>query len=200
MYEFIKGPVCDISSEYIVIETNGLGYKVITPKNDASKLLSLGSPSTLYVEPIIREDMHTLYGFSDKKERDFFRLLIQVNGIGPKLAISILSSATATDIVQSIQNKNTKHLSSFPGIGKKLAERLILELSEKISPMYAKMTASSPCNMHIALGAEQALQTLGFSSMEAAKIIRAVQEKYPNIDSIENMVQHALIVKRTVKI
>ena len=200
MYEYIQGRLQETAPEYIVVEVQGIGYKIYTPKNDAGRLSALGSHAKFFVDLVIREDAHILYGFSSISEREFFRLLIQVNGIGPKLAILALGNISGAAIAQAIQHKDTTALVSLPGIGKKLAERLIVELHEKISDLY-------PCEALATIPAQQfaadtcaALKTLGFSTQEAMKIIRQVQQQYPNISSIEEMVQHSLLVKRRAKV
>jgi Holliday junction DNA helicase RuvA len=199
MYEYIQGELQTVSTDHIVIDVRGIGYKICTPKTEKSRALNQGAPLKLYTDLIIREDSHTLYGFSSSLDRDFFRLLLQVNGIGPKVAINIMSSTSATQLATALHNKDTSILSKIPGIGKKLADRLILELHEKISSLYEPGTYQIDPATTLGLDASKALQTLGLPAHEAREIISRVQSLHPQVTTVEGMVQHALILKRGSK-
>lgn len=199
MYEYIQGALQTVSIDHIVIDVGGIGYKICTPKTEKSRCLAEGSPLKLYTDLIVREDSHTLYGFSSSLDRDFFRLLLQVNGIGPKVAVNIMSSTNAAQLANALHNKDTKLLSKIPGIGKKLAERLILELHEKISSLYEPGSFQNDPAAILSIDACRALQTLGLSSHEAREIISQVQTLHPHVTTVESMVQHALILKRSSK-
>ncbi len=199
MYEYIQGLLQMVSSDHIVIDVDGIGYKICTPKTEKGRCLPGGSPLKLYVDLIIREDAHTLYGFSSSLDRDFFRLLLQVNGIGPKVAVNIMSSTSAAQLSSALHNKDTGLLSKIPGIGKKLAERLIVELHEKISSLYEPGSIQNDSATILSLDACRALQTLGLPAYEAREIISHVQAAHPQVTTVEGMVQQALIFKRSSK-
>jgi holliday junction DNA helicase RuvA len=199
MYEYIQGQLHTVSADHIVIDVHGIGYKICTPKTEKSRCLPEGSQLKVYTDLIIREDSHTLYGFSSSLDRDFFRLLLQVNGIGPKVAINIMSSTSAAQLGTALQNKDSKNLSKIQGIGKKLAERLILELHEKISSLYEPGSLRDDSATVLGLDACRALQTLGISSHEAREIVCHVQTHHPQVTTVEGIVQQSLIFKRSSK-
>jgi holliday junction DNA helicase RuvA len=191
MYEYLEGTLQAIISDAAVLDIGGIGYRVHISKTCACRCTPQGQKLKLYVDLVIREDAHTLYGFATPQERDFFRLLQQVNGIGPKVALNILSHAPAEELAMTLFHKDTKSLSSIPGIGKKLAERLVVELNERIEGFVAQSSGQS-----LNQGAIKALQTLGFSSTEARNAILATQKACPHLTSIEQIVQYALSTKK----
>ena len=189
MFEYLEGTLQSITSDATILDVGGIGYRIHTPKTCASRCLPQNQRLKLYVDLVIREDAHTLYGFSSPQDRDFFQLLQQVNGIGPKVALNILSHAPVSEIASTIFQKDAKTLSSIPGIGKKLAERLIVELHERIDSLVASGTCSSSPTIHEAI---RALQTLGFSASEARNAISTAKNHFPQTTSIEQLIQHAL--------
>lgn len=132
MYEYLEGTLHAILPDSAILDIGGIGYHIHISKTCPSRYLPPGQKLKLYVDLVIREDAHTLYGFASPHDRDFFRLLQQVNGIGPKVALNILGHAPAAELATTLFRKDTKSLSSIPGIGKKLAERLVVELYERI--------------------------------------------------------------------
>ena len=192
MYEYLEGTIQSSLPEALVLDIGGIGFLVHTPKTCPARCVGVGQKMKLYVDLVIREDAHSLYGFASTQERDFFRLLQQVSGIGPKAALNILSHAPVQEIASTLLHKDAKALSSVPGIGKKLAERLIVELYEKIGDFATMGTSSSLPAMHDAV---QALQTLGFSASEARMAVASAQKTLPKA-STEKLIQHALVTKR----
>jgi holliday junction DNA helicase RuvA len=197
MYDYIQGSLQTVCTDFIVLDVGGIGYKIFIPRVEKSRSLPLGSSLRVYTDLIIRDDSHTLYGFSSNLDRNFFRLLLQVNGIGPKVAINIMSSACAAQLATALHSKDTRLLSKIPGIGKKLAERLVVELHEKISDLYAPGSFLSDSNAKLGFDACTALETLGIPSHEALSIIQRVQELHPQIATVESLLQQALILKRS---
>ena len=193
MYEYLEGALQAVLSDALVLDIGGIGFLVHTSKTCAARCAPMGQKLKLYVDLVIREDAHTLYGFSSTQERDFFRLLQQVSGIGPKVALNILSHAPVSELAATLFHKDAKTLSSVPGIGKKLAERLIVELHEKIGDL---VTVSSRSSLPAANDAIQALQTLGFSAAEARSAIASAQKELPNAKSVEQLIQYALSTRR----
>jgi holliday junction DNA helicase RuvA len=199
MYDYINGSLQTICLDYVVLDAGGIGYKICVPRVEQCRSLSSGSPLKLYVDLIIREDAHTLYGFSCPKDRDFFRLLLQVNGIGPKVAINIMSGTCAANLASALHSRDVKFLSTIPGIGKKLAERLVVELREKISSLCETGSADNTLASALSLDTCRALETLGLSMNEARKLVAQVQSRHPQTTTVEGMLQHALTIKRESK-
>ena len=193
MYEYLEGVLQDVLPDALVLDVGGVGFRVRTPKTCAARGSSTGQKMKLFVDLVIREDDHSLYGFSSTQERDFFRLLQQVSGVGPKVALNILSHAPVSEIASTLAQKDAKTLSSVPGIGKKLAERLILELHEKIDDLLIAGSHSTLPAIHDAV---QALQTLGFSAAEARSAVDLAQKAIPKVTSTEQLIQHALSTRR----
>ena len=191
MYEYLEGTLHAISSDCVILDIGGIGYTIHISKTCPSRCRPPGQKLKLYVDLVIREDAHTLYGFATPHDRDFFRLLQQVNGIGPKVALNILSHAPAEELASILFRKDTKSLSSVQGIGKKLAERLVVELHERIGDFVTSGSAPS-----ITQDAIRALQTLGFSPTEARNAISLAQKESPHLSSVGQIVQYALSTKR----
>lgn len=191
MYEYLEGVLQAILPDAAVIDVGGVGYRVAVAKSSPLRCSPAGRRVKVYVDLVIREDAHTLFGFASVEDRDFFRLLQQVSGIGPKTALSILGHAPAAELAAMLFRKDTKALSAIPGIGRKLAERLSVELQEKIADHISSApTASVTCD------AIRALQTLGFSAAEARTAISSAQGESPHLTSVEQIVQYALSMKR----
>ncbi len=131
MYEFIKGNVQYIHPEYIVIENNGIGYQISTP-NPFSYTKHFGQETTIYTFTYVREDIFALYGFGSREEKLLFTKLLSVTGIGPKGALAILASGEPNQVVQAIENEDEAFLIKFPGVGKKTARQMILDLRGKL--------------------------------------------------------------------
>ena len=131
MYEFIKGTISGLTPAGVVIETGGIGYFLHISVNTYSRING-NENSKLFLHEVVREDAHLLYGFADKDERDFFRMLISVNGIGSAIAIMMLSSYVPDDLRNAILTENVNLLKSIKGIGAKTAQRVIIELKDKV--------------------------------------------------------------------
>ena len=132
MYEYIKGKYIGINKDYIVVENNGIGYKIFTSGATMAELPKSGEEVMLYVEQIVREDFIGLYGFIGKEELQMFKLLLSINGVGAKAALSLLSISRVTNLKYAIMMGDEKHICRAPGIGKKTAGRIILELQDKL--------------------------------------------------------------------
>ncbi len=132
MIAWLQGEILEKNSPHLVVAANGVGYCVETSMQTFCQLPEEGQKTTLYIHTTIREDAHLLYGFYDKAEREMFQLLIKINGIGPKVALGILSGIDYNELVQCILTKNIAVLNKLPGVGKKTAERLVIEMQDKI--------------------------------------------------------------------
>lgn len=182
MLAYIKGTLAAVMEDGIIIENNGIGYDIKTP--DLTRdLPSLGSPYTVYTYLYVREDMVSLYGFSSRTQLKTFQLLLTVSGIGPKVAIGILSAMTVDELNYAILSDDAKTIARAPGIGPKGAKKLILELKDKldIEEAFAGLgevetdrNEIQPADDVMGLTA-QALVSLGYSSSEALRAIRAVE-------------------------
>ncbi len=183
MISSISGKVTSKAISSIVVEVGGVGILVQVPGRVAAGL-SLGNLVNFHTYLIVREDALTLYGFTEISERDFFELLLTVTGVGPKVAQSILANSDATAIATAIISSNHKLLESVPGLGKKGAQRLVLELKDKVSSFAAGVSKS---NLSVTNQVENALQGLGYSAKEASAMITAIAgtEKIEKLDMAE---------------
>ena len=132
MYEYIKGKYMGINKDYIIIENNNIGYKIFTSGATMAEMPGINDEVMLYLEQIVREDFIGLYGFKDREELKMFKLLLSISGVGAKAALSLLSISRINNLKYAIIMEDDKHLCRAPGIGKKTAGRIILELKDKI--------------------------------------------------------------------
>lgn len=132
MYEYIKGKYMGINKDYIIIENNNIGYKIFTSGATMAEMPGINDEVMLYLEQIVREDFIGLYGFKDREELEMFKLLLSISGVGAKTALSLLSISRINNLKYAIIMEDDKHLCRAPGIGKKTAGRIILELKDKI--------------------------------------------------------------------
>ena len=183
MISSISGKVTSKAISSIVVEVGGVGILVQVPGRVAAGL-SIGNLVNFHTYLIVREDALTLYGFTEISERDFFELLLTVTGVGPKVAQSILTNSDATAIATAIISSNHKLLESVPGLGKKGAQRLVLELKDKVTSFAAGISKS---NLSVTNQVENALQGLGYSAKEASAMITAIAgtEKIDKLDMAE---------------
>ncbi|MCX6247594.1 MAG: Holliday junction branch migration protein RuvA [Bacteroidetes bacterium] len=191
MYEFIKGRLTEKTPTYAVIEANGIGYLLHISLNTYSQLEE-DSHCCLLVHLVVREDAMILFGFSGADERELFRQLISVSGIGPNTARMILSSVQPSEIIQAIAQGNAPLLQSIKGIGSKTAQRLIVELKDKLSKdliPYEKLPGGHNTKKEEALSG---LIILGFSKMIAEKALTKVIEKEGSALPVEQLIRHAL--------
>lgn len=181
----ITGKLIELAPPTICVQTNGIGYEIDVPMSTLYKLPPLGSEVNLYTHLSIRDDAHVLYGFGTSAERSTFKILIKVTGIGARTALGILSGMSVNDLAQAIEDQDAGLLVKVPGIGKKTAERLLLELRDKLSP--AEDTTIDKKNTG-ANDVLNALQALGYSNAEARKAVA----KLPADLSVSESIRHAL--------
>src|SRR6267143_2027387 len=180
MITFLRGKLIEAVPTQVVVEVNGIGYEVLIPLSSFDKLPQKGQEVSLLTHLAVREDAHVLYGFMTVAEREMFRLLINtVSGIGPKIALNILSGINATAFRGAVANGDVKALSQIAGVGKKTAERIIVELKDKIGAAGAWEASSaqrslSPEDQKIN-DAVLALMALGFKQIEAHDSVRRAQ-------------------------
>ena len=191
MITHIKGKLVEKNPSFVIIDCNGIGYLLRISLQTFSKL-SNDEYCMLFTHLSIKEDAHTLYGFFDKDERELFRLLISVSGVGPNTAQMILSSITPNDIQQAILTENVSVLQGVKGIGGKTAQRIILDLKDKIAKLGISANSSSASYNTIREEALSALTMLGFSKNSIEKYIdKELQE--------DGMVEVEELVKRVLK-
>lgn len=180
----LRGVLMDKHPPLLLMDVNGVGYDVEAPMSTFYKLPEVGSEISLYTHLAIRDDAHLLYGFHSEAERRFFRALIKVNGIGPKLALSILSGMELNAFVQCVNEGDTARLVRIPGIGRRIAERLVVEMRDNLQEwqvIHASHTDSQR-EVSIALSsavedAISALVALGYKAPEASKLVHRVEEE-----------------------
>ena len=129
----LRGVLIEKQAPEIVVDVNGVGYEVLVPMTTLYTLPALGEEVSLYIQMIVREDAHSLFGFNDTRGRQLFRDLIKVNGVGPKLALTIMSGIDSDDFVRCVQDGDTASLVRLPGVGKKTAERLVMEMRDRLA-------------------------------------------------------------------
>lgn len=192
----IRGTLLEKHSPELVVDVGGLGYELLAPLTTFLQLPETGSQVQLYTHLAVREDAHTLYGFASQRERNLFRELIKVNGVGPKLALTILSGIDADEFAQLVRDGNTAALVRLPGIGKKTAERLLIEMSDRLvhwqgdtSVAQPVAAGTQPRNARLA-EAESALVALGYKPQEASRAVAAVSDEA--ITSSEELIRLAL--------
>lgn len=176
----------------LVLDVNGVGYDVETSLNTFFQLESRDPRVGLHIHTVVREDALLLYGFLDKEERGLFRALIKVNGVGPKLAMAVLSSITPQEFIQCIQQENAALLTKLPGIGKKTAERLVIEMRDSIKQFGASTTHSAhqpSLTLRNQDEAISALEALGYKPQEASKVVNKIDD---GVKSCEQLIREAL--------
>ena len=196
MYEYIKGKYIGINKDYIIVENNGIGYKIFTSGATMSAMPKSGEEVQLYLEQIVREDFIGLYGFETKEELEMFKLLLGINGVGAKAALSLLSISRINNLKCAIITGDDKQLCKAPGIGKKTAGRIILELKDKLSKEDMIIDSEGleeisgnnenyAIKMNEALGA---LLALGYSEKEAELALKKANKE----ESVENIIKECL--------
>ena len=191
MLEYIKGLLVELSPTNVIVENNAMGYNVNITLNSYSELKK-GQECKIFLHEIIKEDAHLLYGFVEKQERELFRALISVNGVGANTARLILSSVKTSDLTQAIIENNVNLLKSVKGIGLKTAQRIIIDLKDKISGGgLENLQIFDTSNNNLQKDALSALTMLGFSKAAVEKVLTKILKENANI-SLENVVKLAL--------
>jgi Holliday junction DNA helicase RuvA len=197
----LRGTLAEKQPPHLILDVNGLGYELEVPMTTLYRLPSVGEPLTLHTHLVVREDAQLLYGFASKRERDFFRELIRLNGVGPKLALALMSSLEVDELVRCVQSQDTSALTKVPGVGKKTAERLLVELKDRFKawetvPAMFALVPNQPggpdASTPVATAendAVSALISLGYKPQEASKAISSIKEKGL---SSEDMIRRAL--------
>lgn len=183
MITYIKGRLEEVDTEQIVIDRGGIGYRIMVPASLTQRLSNVGTDIKIYTYMYVREDAIQLFGFLTKADLDMFKLLITVNGIGPRGALGVLSVLSASDLKFAILAGDAKTISSAPGIGKKTAEKTILELKDKVKLedafeeklQEAEQKENEDGQQVVRQDATEALVALGYSQTDALKAIRSIE-------------------------
>ncbi|MCX6890588.1 MAG: Holliday junction branch migration protein RuvA [Verrucomicrobiota bacterium] len=197
MITFLHGKLVEALPTQLTVDVNGVGYEALIPLSSYDKLPQPGQEVKLLTHLVVREDAHILYGFMSAAERDLFRLLINtVSGIGPKIALNILSGISVTAFRGAVANGDVKSLSQVSGVGKKTAERIVVELRDKVGVAGAWEASSaqralSPSDQKLN-DAVLALMALGFKQVEAHDSVRKVQNTLGPVATVEDLVRACL--------
>lgn len=199
MIAYLNGILAEIEEENIVIEVNGIGYNVRVPAGIAARLPQIGEKVKIYTYTSVREDAIGLYGFLSRDDLNMYRQLITVSGIGPKGGLSVLSAMSAEELRMAVISQDAKAIAKAPGVGTKTAQRIILELKDKISLEDTAMMRevnSLPEGMptggsQAQTEAVEALTALGYSPSEALRAVKAVLQENPDMD-VEALLKAAL--------
>lgn len=195
MITFIEGILESKQPARVEINVSGLGYEVFIPLSSFDRIGKPGERCRLLIHEHIREDSHLLFGFSTQEERTMFERLITISGIGPKLALSALSSLSVRELQRAVIDGDTRRLSSISGIGRKTAERMVVELRDKISNAEALEVS---CGGSIAAGDERrgdavkALIALGYKQTDAQTLIHRINDKITEMMSVEDIIRLTL--------
>ena len=186
----IEGQLVEITDNVILVAVGGIGYEVEVSHNVLAALPGRDQPVRLYTHFVVREDAQQLYGFVSRGERDLFRLFLRISGVGPKLAMSLVSSVTLPELAASVRAGQVNFLTRVPGVGRKTAERLMVELKDKLPDVVLPAPAALPREATVAVQeAEQALVALGYRPAEAARLVDSVKVE---ASSVEDLVRAAL--------
>ena len=197
MISYLKGVIADFESDKVIIEVNGIGYNVFMPLRSLKLLGPVGSSVKIHTYLNVREDAMLLFGFNSKDELNIFKLILNVSGIGPKGALSILSQLSPDDLRFAVVSGDINAIAKAPGIGKKSAQKLILELNDKINLEDAlNNIASSPAELNNIKNnsniseAIEALEALGFSASDSLKAINNIPDNFQY--NVEELIKKAL--------
>ena len=194
MIAHLKGQLNYKSPEHSIIDVNGVGYKVFTPLSTYYALPPLGDIASLRIHTRVREDDIKLFGFLTEEEQTIFEKLITINKVGPKLALGILSGMSPADFLTSVMNKDAARLSAIPGVGKKTAERLALEMKDKLADLTLDMEHQPNTNHQEGFyeDALSALVNLGYKKPQAEKALKLAYDENGKDSSLEDLIKESL--------
>ena len=198
MIVFLHGTLIEKTPSVATLDVHGVGYEVFISLSTYDRLPATGQSCRLHTHHHIREDAQVLFGFAQAEEKSMFERLIGVNGVGPKLALSVLSGLTVADLSMAIAENNIKRISSVHGVGKKTAERIIIELRDKVDPLEAlagKGKEGDTARNAMLRDAILALGSLGFQQDQARKMVQAALDAAPAITDTEVLLRKALSSK-----
>ena len=205
MIGYLRGRILEKQPPWMLLDVNGVGYEVEASMNTFYQLPEVGAEVALHTHFVVREDAQLLYGFADQQEKLLFRALIRVNGVGPRLALSILSGISAADFIRTVHNEDTSALVRVPGVGKKTAERLIVEMKDRLGQLQLptltelELAAGNTGQATVATvaadvraEAESALTALGYKPQQATRAVEQAVQALGEDATTEALIRHAL--------
>ncbi len=198
MIDYVSGTLAEKKLTVVIIDVQGLGYRLLIPTSTYEVLPPVGQPVKLFAYQHVREDALQLFGFATKAEREMFTVMIGVSGVGPKLALAALSAMSPAELRGYVLDGDSGFLTHIPGVGRKTAERLIIELRDRLAPMAfdemdaAPLTGGSETRAAARADALAALETLGLSRAGAEKSLRKVLRAHPGIQTADELIRMAL--------
>ena len=195
MYVYVKGTLTQLFPTHVVVETSGIGYEIQTP-NSYRFQKYLNQDVQIFTSLIVREDAQLLYGFISEEEKDMFHSLIKVTGIGPKSALAILAASSPNEVKRAIENENDAYLTQFPGIGKKTARQIVLDLKGKVtiteedSESLLQVDVNNNEQSQVVKEAMLALEALGYSKRELSKVEKVLNKQ--SVSSVDEAVKLGL--------
>lgn len=193
MISYLEGQILYVDTSYVVVKTHGVGYHVLLNKKALDHLCE-GNDVTFFIHTHVREDAFDLYGFLSRMEKQLFMLLIGVSGVGPKLALTILSAMSPSDLLYAIVDNDIAKLSSISGIGKKTAERLALELKEKALKLEIAKSSTRMFDTSVKTNLEQAIRSLGYSKAQSDKAMMHISDEDLKTVALEELIKRSLSV------
>jgi len=202
MIDYVKGRVVHIETEYVVLDVRDIGYRVFTPNPYA--LAGSDEPVTVYTHHHVREDATLLFGFGTREEQKLFRKLLDVSGIGPRVALGVLAGAKPESVIAAIQQENVAFLTKLPGIGRKTAQRMILDLKDKMDAIAGSLVAAAGLEYETAAvsggegagtawpEAREALATLGYTAAELDRAWQGLGRKAEPDETVDALMKRAL--------
>jgi len=188
MIAFLRGKLIAKAPPVLVLDVQGVGYELEAPMTTFYELPAVGTEIMLYTHLSIREDAHSLFGFANEADRTMFRSLIKVNGVGPKLALTILSGQSAEQLHRCIHDNDTAALMRLPGVGKKTAERLIIEMRDRLPQLEDSIAAAiTPSISNAKQEAVSALCSLGYKPLDASKMVQGIHTEGKSCEDIIRM-------------
>jgi len=192
----LSGILVEKSVTQCVVDVNGAGYRVVVPLTTFYELPEIGQPVVIHIHTHVREDAIHLYGFHAREEQAVFQLMISVSGIGPKLAVNILSGIAAGELIRAVMEDDLKRLTGIPGVGKKTAERMILELKDKLAKLDRETvlvgTVSAETGAQVKDDALSALVNLGYKGSAVKEVVDRIMREAPEIPSLDQLLKRAL--------
>lgn len=191
MIAWLQGELLEKQAPGLVLNVNGVGYELEAPMSTFYELPAVGETTTIYVHMVVREDAQLLFGFTSKQQREMFRSLIKVNGVGPKVALAVLSTLSTQELMQCMAEEDVAQLCRVPGIGKKTAQRLVVEMKDRLEKEFADMALeasvgeSKSSNSRDAI---DALVALGYKNAEASRVVKSLGSDL----SSEELIRQAL--------
>lgn len=191
MIAYLSGIVRKIGAAEVVLDVGGVGYRVLAPANTLMRLGSVGDKASLHIHTSVREDAIELFGFEDELDQQLFEVLITVSGVGSKLALSVLSSMSVRDVASAAQGDGAR-LQTIPGIGRKTAQRIALEIGEKVQELAMAAAAGGGAQPDVMADVVEGLIALGYSRQDARRVAQDVRKELPDEANAAALLRAAL--------